>query len=299
MNKEEARQKFGQTYEDESGNQRWEIDHNKLRGMFLKYSRDVEYLEGPSDWPDAKHWMAHFWSWVKDKIGTGYKGILQCPEPSPSGRFDRLGQSEAARVANTYYENHDEFKENMDSVWEENDNIVDIPEAGHGYGETMENADVKEVIEAFFNIYEGHNNALAVRRQSHSVRAYKYHIKQWVFECKSIKTHEPSPNAEALIDEWVQWLGSKVLDLERPIVTPEGEDNVTREPIPDKAQIVEWCRELWQESDQFRGHVKEKWNKSLSDGDDDTPEPEEMTSLRKGIDVGKSQNQGQTGIGDY
>ena len=299
MNKEEARQKFGHKYQAENGEEQWEIDHSKLRGMFLKYSREVDYLEGPSDWPDAEHWVPHFWTWVKDNLGSGYKGILQCPEPSPSGRFDRLGQSEAARVANNYYDSHDEFRENMDEVWEFNDNIVDIPEAEHGYADTMEAADTKEVIEAFFNIYEGHNNSLAVRRQSHSVRAYKYHIKQWVFECDTIKTHEAKPSAEALVDQWVEWLSSNVLELQQPVVTPGDGDNPTREPIPNEEEITEWCRELWQESDQFRKHVKEKWNKSIESGEEGEPDPDEMTSLRKGVDVGKSGKQGQTGIGDY
>jgi hypothetical protein len=299
MNEREARQKFGQFYEDEDGNQRWEMDHNKLRGMFLKYSRDVDYLEGPEDWPDAEHWMANFWTFVKDRIGTGYRGILQCPEPSPSGRFDRIGQSEAARVANAYYDSHEEFRDNMDEVWHYNDCTVDIPEGGNGYMETMEGADTKEVIQAFFNIYEGHGNLMAVRRQSCSVRAYKYHIKQWVFECDSIKTHDAKPNAEALVEQWIEWLGSNVLRLERPVVTPGDGDNATSEPIPNQEEITEWCRELWQDSDKFREHVKEKWNKSTAGEDGAGPDPDEMVSLRKGIDVGGSQKQGQTGIGDY
>jgi len=299
MNKDEAREKFGKYSEGPDGEEQWEFDHNKLRGMFLRYSEEVDYLEGTTEWPDAEAWVDNFWSWVKVNVGVGYKGILQCQTPSPSGRFDRLGKGEAVRVANRYYENHDGFKENMDELWEPIDKVEDLPGAGEGYFEELEDMSSKEVLETFFNIYEGHDRTGIGKRQSPNVEGYKYHIKQWVFATDTIQSEETSPSAEALVQEWIDWMAGEILSLEKPIVELEPENCVGGIPIPEEDDIVGWCREVWKDSERFRTEVKEKWNKDVSSDDDALPDATDVKDIRRGIDTSSKAKSGQRGLTDF
>jgi len=299
MNQEEAREKFGCTVEGQEGEEQWQIDHNKLRGMFLKYSREVPYLEGTAEWPDAEEWVDHFWSWVKGSLGVGYKGVLQCKKPSPSGKFDRLGKSEAVRVANKYYDSHREFRENMNMMWHSVDKIEGLVESDEEYIETLEGMGNTDILRTFFNIYEKRDGAVIGKRQSPNVRAYKYHIKQWVFETETIMTHEPEPTAKALVECWIDWMGQEILSLKKPIVETEPEEAVGGIAIPDEEDIVDWCRELWKDSDKFKKSVTKKWNRDVHSGEDSTPDAREITDLRKGIDTSGKEKQGQQGLADY
>lgn len=299
MNKQEARDKFGEYVEDDDGNEVWQVDNKKVRGMLLKYSEEVHYLEGTAEWPDPEEWVDHFWTWCKGRIGVGYKGVLQCSEPSPSGRFDRIGKGELVRIATAYYENHYQFGENMDALWESVDKIEGLVESDEGYLESLEGMSDKEIIETFFNIYESRDGRVIGKRQSPNVRAYKYHIKQWVYETETIQSESETPSAEALVREWIDWMGDEILEVRRPIADMKPDETVSGSHIPDFDSIVGWCRELWSDSDKFQQCVVDKWNKPVGDDGGATPDAASMASLSDGVNVGGREKSGQLDISDY
>lgn len=299
MNSEEAREKFGKYSEGPNGEEQWEFDHNKLRGLFLKYSRDIDYLQGTSERPVCESWIDNFWQWLKANLGVGYKGVIQCSDPSPSGKFDRLGKSEAMRIADAYYDNHDEFKENMDELWEQVDKTAIFPATDDSYIEFVRDMSNDELLETFFNIYDRHDSPVVGKRQSPNVEGYKFHIKQWVLETKTIQSETEKPSAEALVEEWIDWIVDEVLSLPTPIVERNPEDKVGGVPIPEQDDIVGWCRELWQDSEEFRENVKEKWNKEVEGDEKTMPVSDDVDSVREGIDTTRRNKRGQTSLTDH
>jgi hypothetical protein len=267
--------------------------------LLLKYSREIEYLEGKSSQPYAEAYVDHFWEWCGEKLGPGYKGILQSNSVSPSGRFDRLGKGSFVDIADAYYQAHDEFRENLDSVW--HSEIPDIARR-HEYDtseEMLNDIGSKQVIETFYFIYDGHDMMLPGDRQGVDVDAYKYHIKSWVFESDRIEHDDEKPSAESLAEAWVRWMGKEILSTERPIAHPDEDERLSTDSVPTIDEIAEWCREMWESHNKFRGHVKNKWNKELDDGEDGLGSGENLNRIDADRKEKSEKREGQQNIGSF
>lgn len=296
MNVDEAREKFGRMAVGPDGEERWELNPNKIRGLFLKYSREVEYLEGSTDTPKGEEYVDHFWGWCKDKIGVGYKGILQCNRMSPSGRFDRLGKESAAYMLDAYYEAHDEFQENMDEVWHEQIPDIARRDKYDTTEEMLKDMNGADIIELFFHIYDGHDKLIAGNRQSPDKRAYKYHIKHWVFQKETIQSEEDEPYAEGIVEQWLEWMADEILTTEAPIVDRVDEDEISTGAIPTADDIAGWVRELWVDSKKFKEQVKDKWNKELEKDEGDGPDMSDMNRIDRGRRSKKEKREGQQNL---
>jgi hypothetical protein len=218
---------------------------------------------------------------------------------SPSGRFDRLGRGRFVELADAYYEAHDEFRENMDGVWHSKLPDIARRQRYDTVEEMLRDLDSKDVIEMFYFIHDGHDMLIPGEKQGVDKEAYKYHIKNWVFESDRISHEDSDPSAEALAEAWVKWMGREILTMGRSIRHPDGDERYPSDPTPTVDEIAEWCRELWEDHDKFRGHVKNKWNKELRGDDDGLSSSDSLNKMRQERKEKGEKRDGQQKIGSF
>jgi hypothetical protein len=281
----------------ENDEQEWEPDMAKIRGLILQWARDVDSIDGYAPEPECHCFKTSVKAWLTDRLGDGAHAIVRTHDYSKAG-FERVSKKQIAEQSKRLYDNNDEFRELVDEKWHEitKEDIDGDDEVAVGkYIAEYNGIDVSDDVLLTPSGLESDGDVATPEPRP---RRYKYFIKRYVMESTSIESSYDRPNADALADNWVNWLRDELGTTKRYLVCSEGTEpapGLHDVRVPD---IAEWCRELWEDDEEFREHLKLKWNKSSGEEDKAGIEPDLNPIDRPDMDTG-TDKQGQTGIGEW
>lgn len=298
MDKETARDKFGKMVENEDGTERWMAEPNKIRGIIVRWARDVDEIRAPAEDPEPPHYIGDLWEWTEEKLGDGFEGVFRGEEMSPSGKFDRVSEDRMMTYCDGLYGNNKEFTEIIDEKWVHDEEAerydefdpVDVDLSGE-----------MGRYEAVHHFYEGTNKrypAMPNKQAEPDISTYKYHMKRHAVTAQGIPHDDDEPSAEAFVESWVEYLRQDVFVTAIHIVSNSDDPGGSGQwPVPTKEQVAKWARELWSDDDEFRENLIEKWGDERAEPTDgDNMKEKKISAAQKD----KSRNKrGQQSLGDY
>ena len=309
MTPEEAREKFGKEVRRDNGEVVWQPHPNKVRGMLLSYARMRDNIPSKFEEPQASEYIEGVWEWLRAKLGDGFGAIFQTHEPSPSGRFDRIGKDNLERFADGFYENNEEFRSLIDEAWDyrDDDNSVssgsDTEENIKPRNDTLfglEDTSPKNIIEKFFEQPDDYDeDSMLPQKGDPLPSAYKGFMKRYAMRTDRISSDVTSPDAEAFVDAFLDVMIEDYINEEGAIVIYDGSRYGECFSSPYHHEVVEWVREMWQEDDEFKRNVMEKWNKEVVDGEEDGEGESRLSKVGASNKTGNKGKRGQQSLGDF
>jgi len=279
MKPDTAREKFGDVVETEEG-EVWRPEGAKIRGLVLKWAREVDTIEATEKGFDGEACVDHLWQWLHNKFGNGFTGVFQKGWYDGTKGFDRVSKKELAGQIETLYEDNDEFMGLVEQKCEEV-----LPDVGVSYKDSdKEVVDVDERQQGsreFYVTQQLNPDHDTVDRIKPDKSQYKYHMKGWVLESETIQHDDGSPNAEASVECFKDWIDDKTGIDSRWVIDSGDAPRRDLFMVPLKSEVVEWCRELWNEDAIFREHLKMKWNKDVGNGDEEDGDSGKRKSLHE------------------
>jgi len=298
MDKETARDKFGETVENEDGTESWMPQPNKIRGIIVRFVRDVDEIRAPVEEPEPAEYIDELWEWTREKLGDGFEGVFRGEEMSPSGKFDRVSQEKLMTYCDGLYGSNKEFTEVLDEKW-----VYD--EDAQSYDEfDPVDVDLSGEMgrhEAVHHFYDGVNSTYPAMPDGDSepdISTYKYHMKRYAVTAEGIPHEDDEPSAEAFVESWMSYLRDDIFVTAIHLVSNGTDSGQTSGwPVPSKDDVSQWARELWQEDDEFRENLIEKWGDERAEPtQDESVDKKKVSAAQKDR---KRSKRGQQSLGDY
>ena len=285
-------------WDPDDDEQEWEPDMAKVRGLIVKWLREQDEVKGHAEELDGRVVNVQIDKWIRDKMGDGANAILRTGDYNRAG-FERVSKDEIGRQVDNLLENNEEFRQMAEGKWVDiatNDPDVEPDESA---GEYLTNSHSMYVANDLIdNRASGVVDGDVATPEPRS-RRYKYFIKRYVMETKEIASSDDNPSAEALAKAWIRWLKVELDTTENYLVHADGSEPAPGMHEITQEEIAEWCRELWNDDNDFANHVRMKWNRDNRDGDSSGADEPDLTPIDRPDLSSKKEKQGQTGISDW
>jgi len=316
MTPEEARDMFGELHETEDSEApQWEADMDKIRAAIMKWASEVDSIDATAREFSGPACVDHCWEWLHERLGEGFKAVFQKGWYQGSESFDRVGKSQVAGNIETMYSARDDFQQLVDEKWREVvpdfSNITDEADGialdvgteeqakqiednrGQQASREFFVTEYREGTEDYDPITGEHDHF--VDRIEPDVSQYKYHYKRYVMGAKTIQADGDSPNAAGFVESFADWLDSDTSVDSEWVVGGDGLGEKGVWDVPTREDAVGWARELWQNDEMFREHLKMKWNREV-EGDETTND--DIVSLNEEYKNRSREKKGQQKLGD-
>lgn len=296
---EKARADFHKgEWDSDDDSQQWEPDMAKVRGLILKWLREQDEVRGHAEELEGHVVNVKVDNWIRDKLGEGANAVIRTGDYSKAG-FERVTKNDIAKQIDILLENNDEFAEMADEKWVDiaPDNPDDSPD--EPAGDYLAGGNTMYVANDLIDMDSGGVCDGDVATPEPRARRYKYFIKRYVMETREIAADSDKPNAEGLAKAWVRWLKSELDTTDRYLVHADGTEPAPGMHEVDREDIAEWCRELWEDDEEFVKYVRMKWNREERNGDDKAPGEPELTPIDRPDMNHEREKSGQTGINDW
>lgn len=299
MKPEEAKEKFGKEVVNKDDNVEWRPNHNAIRGACLKWAKERESIVTDGEEHDASVYVDDVWEWLEDKLGEGFSEVFNSDERFPQHGFNRVEIKTLENILNSFYENNDDYQEEIDRCWYVIDANLSVGLDGRCELCGLIRMSPKSRVEEFFFQAGAGDEHIPDKGGGPDEEAYKHYMKRWVLEVDWISSEENEASPEAMANAWLDWMAENMFNVPRALAFGSGASYAEVLNTPRRNEIELWAKEIWQNDDEVKRIANGKWNnKDFGTAVESEDEEEEDDGLRWVNKQDETKKSGQMTLGD-